>query len=129
MNTKTACRLDRCCGGARRGGRGRCRSAWPCRARTSLINSAEVVIVGAGLAGLACAQRLARAGLDVLIQPAVRMKPLTTFWHTGAEPPTRQRLLHLDADHPCDQGRPTGAGAAVAGSAACWTQRQAVRRR
>ena len=31
-------------------------------------------------------------------QPAVRMKPLTTFWHTGAEPPTRQRLLHLDAD-------------------------------
>jgi hypothetical protein len=28
----------------------------------------------------------------------VRMKPLTTFWHTGAEPPTRQRLLHLDAD-------------------------------
>ena len=67
-------------------------------ARTSLINSAEVVIVGAGLAGLACAQRLARAGMDVLIQPAVRMKPLTTFWHTGAEPPTRQRLLHLDAD-------------------------------
>jgi FAD binding domain len=83
VNTKTACRLDRCCGGARRGGRGRCRSAWPCRARTSLINSAEVVTVGAGLAGLACAQRLARAGMDVLIQPAVRMKPLTTFWHTA----------------------------------------------
>ena len=33
--------------------------------------------------GLACAQRLARAGMDVLIQPAVRMKPLTTFWHTA----------------------------------------------
>jgi hypothetical protein len=26
------------------------------------------------------------------------MKPLTTFWHTCAEPPTRQRLLHIDAD-------------------------------
>ena len=31
-------------------------------------------------------------------QPAVSMKPLTTFWHTCAEPPTRQRLLHIDAD-------------------------------
>lgn len=26
------------------------------------------------------------------------MKPLTTFWHTAAEPPTRTPLLHLDAD-------------------------------
>ena len=26
------------------------------------------------------------------------MKPLTTFWHTCAEPPTWQRLLHIDAD-------------------------------
>jgi Flavin containing amine oxidoreductase len=26
------------------------------------------------------------------------MKPLTTFWHTSAEPPNRQRLLHIDAD-------------------------------
>jgi phytoene dehydrogenase-like protein len=31
-------------------------------------------------------------------ESAARMKPLTTFWHTGGEPPTRQRLLHLDAD-------------------------------
>jgi phytoene dehydrogenase-like protein len=31
-------------------------------------------------------------------QPTVSMKPLTTFWHTCAEPPTRQRLLHIDAD-------------------------------
>lgn len=26
------------------------------------------------------------------------MKSLTTFWHTSPEPPTRARLLHLDAD-------------------------------
>jgi hypothetical protein len=26
------------------------------------------------------------------------MKALSTFWHTAAEPPSPQRLLHLDAD-------------------------------
>jgi phytoene dehydrogenase-like protein len=30
--------------------------------------------------------------------PVPTMKPLTTFWHTRAEPPTREPLLHLDAD-------------------------------
>ena len=30
-----------------------------------MINSTDVVIIGAGLAGLACAQRLTRAGVDV----------------------------------------------------------------
>lgn len=34
--------------------------------------------------------------LTGLATPA--MKSLTTFWHTAAEPPTRRRLLHLDAD-------------------------------
>lgn len=32
--------------------------------------SAPVVVVGAGLAGLACAQRLTRAGVDVLVLEA-----------------------------------------------------------
>ena len=31
-------------------------------------------------------------------RPLVPMKALTTFWHTTAEPPSRWRLLHLDAD-------------------------------
>ena len=35
-----------------------------------MINSTDVVIVGAGLAGLACAQRLTRAGIDVVIREA-----------------------------------------------------------
>jgi hypothetical protein len=39
-----------------------------------------------------------RAAASLTGQPAVSMKPLTTFWHTCAEPPTRQRLLHIDAD-------------------------------
>jgi len=30
--------------------------------------------------------------------PTPAMKSLTTFWHTAPEPPTRRRLLHLDAD-------------------------------
>ncbi|HWI00392.1 MAG TPA: NAD(P)/FAD-dependent oxidoreductase [Propionibacteriaceae bacterium] len=36
------------------------------------------------------------ADLCGLSRPA--MKALTTFWHTAAEPPSQQRLLHLDAD-------------------------------
>lgn len=39
-----------------------------------------------------------RTAASLIGQPAVSMKPLTTFWHTCAEPPTRQRLLHIDAD-------------------------------
>ena len=35
-----------------------------------MINSTDVVIIGAGLAGLACAQRLTRAGIDVVILEA-----------------------------------------------------------
>jgi phytoene dehydrogenase-like protein len=38
----------------------------------------------------------AAAELSGIPRPA--MKPLSTFWHTAAEPPSRQRLLHLDAD-------------------------------
>ena len=34
--------------------------------------------------------------LTGLATPA--MKSLTTFWHTAPEPPSRRRLLHLDAD-------------------------------
>lgn len=30
--------------------------------------------------------------------PSPGMKALTTFWHTAAEPPTRERLLHVDAE-------------------------------
>jgi hypothetical protein len=30
--------------------------------------------------------------------PRPAMKALSTFWHTAAEPPSPQRLLHLDAD-------------------------------
>jgi len=30
--------------------------------------------------------------------PRLAMKALTTFWHTAAEPPSQQPLLHLDAD-------------------------------
>ena len=36
------------------------------------------------------------AELTELPQPS--MKGLTTFWYTSSEPPTRQPLLHLDAD-------------------------------
>jgi phytoene dehydrogenase-like protein len=38
----------------------------------------------------------AAAHLSGVPRPA--MKALTTFWHTAAEPPSRQPLLHLDAD-------------------------------
>lgn len=31
--------------------------------------------------------------------PAVRMRPLTTFWHVSPEPPTRSGALHVDGDH------------------------------
>ena len=31
-------------------------------------------------------------------RPATRMKALTTFWHASAEPPSRDALLHVDAD-------------------------------
>jgi phytoene dehydrogenase-like protein len=31
-------------------------------------------------------------------EPPPTMKALTTFWHTCAEPPTREPLLHLDAE-------------------------------
>lgn len=31
-------------------------------------------------------------------EPAPVMKGLTTYWHTAPAPPTRERLLHLDAD-------------------------------
>jgi phytoene dehydrogenase-like protein len=30
--------------------------------------------------------------------PAVRMRPLTTFWHVSPEPPTRSSALHVDGD-------------------------------
>jgi hypothetical protein len=39
-----------------------------------------------------------RTAASLTGQPAVSLKPLTTFWHSCAVPPTRQRLLHIDAD-------------------------------
>jgi phytoene dehydrogenase-like protein len=39
-----------------------------------------------------------RTAASLTGQPPMSMKPLTTFWHTCAEPPTRHRLLHIDAD-------------------------------
>jgi hypothetical protein len=39
---------------------------------------------------------LCAAELSGIPRPA--MKALSTFWHTAAEPPSPQRLLHLDAD-------------------------------
>ena len=74
-------------------------------ASSTVPKTAEVVVVGAGLAGLSAARAVARAGRSVIVLEARErwVLPFPARWHDVDMPLQKQRRAFSPSDQPRDQ--------------------------